>query len=152
MSAMDAKTIAVTLEELQPLLEEALAAGKSVKFSPRGISMLPMLRPELDSVVLSPLPERLQKYDLILYRTDEGKYVLHRIVEAGDLYACMGDNRFQKEVGIRRDQMVGVVTSYYRGAKRRSVTALPHRLYCRLWHYSRPLRRFWRRVLRRLRK
>ena len=49
------------LEDLMPLIRERLAVGQSVKFSPRGNSMLPMLRQGVDSVVLSPLPERLQK-------------------------------------------------------------------------------------------
>ena len=52
------------LEQLMPLIRDSLAAGKTVRFSPRGISMLPMLRQGIDSVVLSPLPEKLKKYDL----------------------------------------------------------------------------------------
>ena len=32
---------------------------------PGGVSMLPMLRQGLDQVVLSPLPEKLKKYDNI---------------------------------------------------------------------------------------
>ena len=66
------------------------AAGQSVRFSPRGVSMLPMLRQGRDSVVLSPAPKQLRKYDLPLYRRDDGSYVLHRVVKAGQTYACMG--------------------------------------------------------------
>ena len=73
----------VPLEALMPLILEQLEAGKNVRFSPRGISMLPMLRQGVDSVVLSPLPSRLKKYDLPLYRRKSGQYVLHRVVEAG---------------------------------------------------------------------
>lgn len=134
------------LEQLLPLIEEQLAAGKSVKFSPRGVSMLPMLRQGIDSVVLSPVPQKLKKYDLPLYRRESGQFVLHRVVKAEDLtYTCIGDNQFIYEPGLRHGQMVALVTAFYRGEKEVQVTNFGYRLYCRLWHYSRPVRHFWRR-------
>ena len=128
-----------------PLFREQQEAGRNVRFSPMGISMLPMLRQGIDTVTLSPLPEKLRKYDLPLYRRDNGKYVLHRIVEAEDTYTCIGDNQFEKETGLRHDQMIAVVTSFSRGDREIPVTALSYRLYCRIWHYSRPFRHFIRR-------
>ena len=107
--------------------------------------MLPMLRQGIDSVVLAPVPGKLRKYDLPLYRRENGKYVLHRIVDAGCTYTCMGDNQFVPEPGLRQDQMIAVVTAFYRGEKKHSVSEPGYRLYCRIWHYSRPLRKFWRR-------
>ena len=133
------------LDDLMPLIQEQLEAGKNVKFSPRGVSMLPMLRQGIDSVVFSPVPGKLRKYDLPLYRRDNGQYVLHRIVEAGDTYTCIGDNQFVSEPGIRHDQLLAVVTAFYRGERLVKVAALPYRVYCRAWHYSRPVRHFWRR-------
>lgn len=132
-----------SMEELMPLIQETLSAGQSVRFSPRGTSMLPMLRQGIDSVVLSPVPRRLKKYDLPLYRRQNGQYVLHRILDAGDTYTCMGDNQFQPEPGLRHDQMIAVVTAFYRGAKCCPVSHPAYRIYCRLWHHSRPLRKFW---------
>lgn len=143
------------LDELMPLIREALSAGRSVQFSPRGTSMLPMLRQGMDSVTLSPLPQRLRKYDLPLYRRDNGQYVLHRIVGVGESYTCMGDNQFEPETGLTHEQMIAVVTSFSRNGKVYPVDALSHRLYCRFWHYSRPVRRLWRQgtgFLRRLLK
>lgn len=133
------------LEFLMPLIQESLAAGKTVRFSPRGISMLPMLRQGIDSVILSPLPRKLRKYDLPLYQRDDGHYILHRIVEAGETYTCIGDNQFVLEYGVRHDQMIALVTAFTRGDREIPVTALSYRLYCRFWHYSRFLRHFWRR-------
>lgn len=133
------------LEFLMPLIQESLAAGKTVRFSPRGISMLPMLRQGIDSVILSPLPQKLRKYDLPLYQRDDGHYILHRIVEVGETYTCIGDNQFVLEHGVRRDQMIALVTAFTRGDREIPVTALSYRLYCRFWHYSRSLRHFWRR-------
>lgn len=140
------------MNTLMPLMKEALDAGKSVSFSPMGISMLPMLRQGIDTVTLSPLPDRLRKYDLPLYRRDNGKYVLHRIIDVGETYTCIGDNQFVLEPGLRHDQMIAVVTAFSRGGKSIPVTNPGYRLYCRLWHYSRPLRRFWRRGMNFLRR
>lgn len=137
--------IQTELDALVPLIQESMERGQSVRFSPRGISMLPMLRQGIDSVVLSPLPETLQKYDLPLYRRENGKYILHRIIGAGDTYVCIGDNQFVYETGVKREQMIALVTGFYRGDKYHSVEEKSYRLYCRFWHYSRPLRHFWRR-------
>ena len=133
------------MDEIVPLIEEALSAGQSVRLSPTGISMLPMLRQGIDSVVLSPVPEKLQKYDLPLYQRENGKYVLHRIIHAGHTYTCMGDNQFKPEPDLRHEQMIAVVTAFYRGEEKHDVTEPGYRLYCRFWHWSRPLRHFWRR-------
>ena len=105
------------LHTLMPLIIERLAVGQSIKFFPRGTSMFPMLRQGEDSVVLSAAPERLRKYDIPLYRRDDGKYILHRIVKVGDTYTCIGDNQFDLECGVRRDQIIAVVTAFTRGGR-----------------------------------
>lgn len=140
------------LEQLMPLIRETLAAGKTVRFSPRGVSMLPMLRQGTDSVVLSPLPDKLKKYDLPLYQRDDGHFVLHRVVKAGERYTCIGDNQFDLEHGLRHDQMIAVVTAFYRGNRLYTTDQLCYKVYCRFWHYSRGLRHFWRRGIGWLRR
>jgi len=138
------------LDNLMPLFLERMAAGQKVRFAPRGISMLPMLRQGIDTVTLSPPPERLKKYDLPLYRRDDGKYILHRIVRVGEAYTCMGDNQFLPEPGIRQDQILALVTGFSRGDREHSVEEPAYRLYCRFWHYSRFPRRCLRWLKRRL--
>ena len=135
----------VQLKDIMPVIQEYLTVGQTVRFKPRGVSMLPMLRQGVDSVVLSPLPDQLRKYDLPLYQRDDGKYILHRIVAVGETYTCIGDNQFDLESGVRHDQMIALVTGFYRGDKFHAVTEPGYWLYCRLWHYSRPVRHFWRR-------
>lgn len=106
------------LEQLMPIIRESLSQGKSVRFSPRGVSMLPMLRQGLDSVELSPLPERLKKYDLPLYQRRNGQYVLHRVVGVdGDTYTCIGDNQFELEHSVAHEQMIAVVTAFFSRTK-----------------------------------
>lgn len=142
----------VTMEALVPLFRERLEAGQQVRFSPMGVSMLPMLREGRDSVVLSSAPERLRKYDLPLYRRDNGAYVLHRVAEAGETYTCIGDNQFVFEHGVRRDQIIAVVTGFHRNGRDHTVTELWYRLYCRFWHHTRPMRHIIRRGIRWLRR
>lgn len=132
----------IPLKLLLPVIQERLAEGKSVRISPKGASMLPMLRPGKDSVVLSPLPDKLKKYDLPLYRRTDGQFVLHRIVRAGDTYTCIGDNQFQLECDVQPGQMIALVTAFYRAGKRCSVKSPAYWLYCRCWHYSRGIRHF----------
>lgn len=138
--------ISVRLEQMMPLIRERLSNGESVRFTPQGTSMRPMILGGRDQVILSPLPERLKKFDLPLYQRDNGQYVLHRIVKAGKDFTCIGDGQFIYEPGVRQDQMLALATGFVRKGKTRSTDCFSYWLYCRLWHYSRPLRKFLLRV------
>lgn len=146
----------IHLEQMMPLILERLASGETVKFTTRGNSMRPMLDNGKDQVILSPLPEKLKKYDLPLYRRDNGQFVLHRIVEVGETYTCIGDNQFEPETGIRPDQMIAVATGFIRKGKHYTMDQARYRIYCRLWHGSRPVRHFvrscWHGVVSRIKK
>lgn len=146
----------VSLDAVMPLFRQQFAAGKRVRFGPKGTSMLPMIRQGIDTVELGAAPEKLKKFDLPLYQRRDGQYVLHRIVKVGDTYTCIGDNQFQLERGLTHDQMIGVVTAFYRGEKRWEADCWQYKLYCRVWHYTRFPRKCWRglraRVLRLLKK
>ena len=132
------------MDVLVPLIKERLAAGQSVRFSPKGISMLPMLREGIDTVTLSAITDTVRKYDVLLFQRDDGKYVLHRVISVGETYTFIGDNQFNKERGIRKDQLISIVTSFTRNGKDISVHAFLYKLYCVFWCYT----RFLRRVLR----
>lgn len=114
--------------------------------------MMPMLRQGRDTVLLSPVPERLRKYDIPFYRRDNGQFVLHRIVAVGENYTCIGDNQFELEPNVRADQMIAVVTAFTRDGKEIPMTNWFYQCYCRFWHYSRPIRHLWRRSLNWLRR
>lgn len=129
------------LEELMPHIRATLAQGRNIAIGPKGTSMLPLIRQGQDFVELAPLPDKLKKYDLPLYQRPSGQYVLHRIVKVGDTYTCIGDNQYDLEKGVRHDQLIAVVVAVYRGEKRIPVTAFSYRVYCRYWHWTRPLRK-----------
>lgn len=140
------------MAELAALMQESLNAGQTVRFSPKGVSMLPMLRQGKDTVTLSPITGPLKKYDIPLYRRDDGAYILHRIVKADDTYTCIGDNQYILETGIRQDQLIAVVTAFSRGDRQIPVSAISYRIYVRLWHWSRPVRRILGKVKRKLKR
>ena len=146
------KQMNAQLEELMPIMKLQIENGQSVRFSPQGVSMLPMLRQGVDSVVISKAPEQLKKYDLPLYQRENGQYVLHRIVETGDTYTCMGDNQFVKEYGVRQDQIIAVVTAFYRDERKYKTEDLRYQMYCRLWYHSRHFRHLWNRGWRWVRR
>lgn len=121
---------------------ERLAAGQKVRYLRfHGISMLPMLRQGKDSVELSPLPPKLKKYDLPVYRRADGQYVMHRVVAVkADHYICLGDNTLAFE-HIYPEQMIGVVSAFKRGDRRIEADAAAYRMYCRLWRLTHPVRK-----------
>ena len=130
--------------ELMPIVQELLAEGKSVRYLTfRGVSMLPMLRQGKDAVELSPLPPKLKKYDLPVYRYPSGKIVMHRVVDVkDDHYVCLGDNTYQYEK-VPQEWMIGLVTAFRRGKKRIEVDAPFYRLYSRVWVAIYPVRRLY---------
>ena len=135
------------LEDIMPLIREELESGASVRIHPMGVSMLPMIRQGRDSVVLSRLPDKLEKYDVILYQRESGQFVLHRLVKLKRGYVFWGDNGFEHEYGIEHTQMIARVSSFYRDDKQIDVYKTSYRLYCHVWYGSRGLRKIIRRTV-----
>ena len=135
----------VFLREVNPLIEETLRGGGEVAFTPAGYSMLPMLRNRQDKIILVQPPLQLKKYDIPLYRRENGQFVLHRVVAVKkDSYALCGDNQWQVEYGIRYEQIVGVVKAFYRGDKYIDCNVgKTYRLYCVIWTKLLPVRRIF---------
>ena len=139
------------MTELAPIIKEVVKSGRSVKIYPRGTSMLPMIKEGRDSVTLSKISsDGIKKYDLILSTRDNGEYILHRVVKAGETYTCVGDARFVLEHGINKEQIIAEVTAFTRKGKDYTKNSLGYKIYCRIWHFLRPLRRVYFAVLRRI--
>lgn len=99
----------VELNDLWPIIDEVISSGGEFQFKPNGISMLPLIRPGVDTVTLVS-PGEIKKTDIVLYRRDNGKFVLHRVmyVRKKD-FIMRGDNQKYLEVGVRRDQILASV-------------------------------------------
>lgn len=99
-----------------------------------GTSMMPLLRQRKDLIHLVKPKGRLKKYDVPLFKRDNGQYVLHRVIKVyPDSYVLCGDNQIHKETGITDDQIIGVMTGITRDGKYLPVTSLKYRIYVRIW-------------------
>lgn len=142
----------VNVDDVIELMIEKLNAGGKVTFTPKGTSMMPMLRDGKDIVILEKLQGRLHLFDVAFYKRDNGQYVLHRVCnfDSDGSYVMCGDNQFTLEHGIRNDQIIAVVTAFFRKGKSYTVQSLVYRLYANFWFYTRPLRRMARFGIRKI--
>ena len=102
------------MQQLPQLLQQAQAVPLIIS----GNSMAPFLVHGRDTVYLSKLTRRPKKGDMILYRRDNGRYILHRICSiSGDSFTMIGDAQTQREPGITRDQILARVTAVRRKGK-----------------------------------
>lgn len=140
---MQSKSVAI--EELMPVICEAIQNGSGVNMTPRGRSMLPFIS-EKDSVFLEKPPSRLKKYDIAFYlrRCPDSKdvYVMHRLIKIkDDGYVFCGDNQFREETGIEHSDIVALVTSVSLGDKNK-MRGVSYAIYCRTLF----LRRFIKKI------
>ena len=106
-----------------------------------GISMRPLLRTRKDSIEIRPVQGRLKRLDVPLYRQGD-KLILHRVVAVKpDGYVICGDNCLVREENVTDDQIVGVMTAFYRGNRYHSVDERGYRLYAKIWVALFPVRR-----------
>lgn len=130
------------LSEMIPVMKRVWAKGGTFSFYPRGTSMQPFLVQGRDKVILSPAPEQIKKYRIVLYQRDNGAYVMHRIVKtAGAVYTMRGDNQYYMETGIRREQILGFVTAVERDGKIRNVETFRELFPVILWVETTRIRR-----------
>lgn len=150
------QTVELPMRELVELLEVQLRGGGKAALTVTGSSMVPMLQHRRDQVWLTTLTRAPKKGDVILYRRESGRYVLHRVIRPDGPVGCLccGDNDWKTEL-VRRTEIVGVVCEFRRKGKIYSVEDWQYRLYVRLWTLLFPLRRpilLVRRVLGRLKR
>ena len=140
----------VNIGSVMPIIEERLADGAEVLFSPNGVSMLPTLKSGRDTVVLISPPSRLRKYDIALFKSGSGQYVLHRVISVGETYTFIGDNKFEYERDIAKEDIIALCIAYERGGRRVRLDTPTARAFAMLWHGIRPLRRLYLAIKRRI--
>ncbi len=131
----------INFDQALPLIEEKLKSGGSVKFSPHGISMRPLIRQGKDSVTVSGLGDSPRINDVIFYRRPDGQYVLHRIVgRDAEGFVLRGDNQQILEHGIKEQWIIGVMTAVKRRNREISCDSRGYRVYLKV---VLPLWRLW---------
>jgi hypothetical protein len=127
--------------------EDVLDRYGELVYPNKGVSMLPLLREGRDLMVIARRPEgRCKKHDAVLFKRDNGQYVLHRIVKVREQdYLLCGDNQIVREA-VREEQIIGVLNAVRRGDRTIHVTDWNYRLYVRVWTLLFPLRVAWFRL------
>ncbi len=123
--------------------EEILERDGRLVYTNVGTSMLPLIRQGRDLLVIERPHGRLKKYDVPLYKRDNGQYVLHRILKVRENdYVICGDNRWAKETGITDKHIIGVLTAVIRSGKKLTMDDWRCRLYVHVWCDLFPVRAF----------
>lgn len=133
-------------------IEDVLREEGMLVCTTAGTSMYPMLRNRRDTIIVKPYEGRLKKYDVPLYKCGT-RYILHRVIQVkSDSYVICGDNCEQKEDGITDEQILGVLTGFFRGSKQIDMNSWTYKFYARVACATYPLRRLRGMVRRVLRK
>lgn len=146
------------LEDAFFIIDEKIKNGGEVTFSPKGVSMLPLIRPNFDSVVLKKAEGTLKKGDIAFYRRDDGKFVLHRVVGVQDgTYRMCGDNQGFVEKKVEDKHIIAVVKDVLRDGKAVDFNGFKYKFYLKTLVIKRLVKRFFstvyiKAVLRRLKK
>lgn len=107
-----------------------------------GTSMWPLLHQQRDNIIVVKPKERLKKYDVALYVTSYGKYIMHRVIEVhDDHYIITGDNLLKREY-VTDDMICGKLVGFYKNGKKYidCENSKLYKLYSRVWVALRPVR------------
>ena len=108
-----------------------------------GESMRPMLRGGRDMVIIEPVSEKLKKYDVILFKDELSRYVLHRIIKIkGELIITRGDNTYFTE-SVALENVLGILTRYNKNGKSCEVNSFSYKLYSRRRVFFYPFRKLY---------
>jgi len=123
--------------------EQVLKEKGFIMITTAGVSMRPLLRDRCDRVIIKPISQPLKKYDVPLYRRGE-ELVLHRILKIeGDTLIIRGDNCVNLEY-VDVNNVIGVLTEFYRGNKHYTVDSRVYKLYSRVWVFLYPVILFFK--------
>lgn len=120
----------IRVEDFYPLILEAFENEKTFTFPIHGTSMQPLLHTN-DLVILEKIAT-LKKGDIVLFRRENGQFVLHRLRRIKkDSYTFVGDHQVKEEKGIQFNQCIGKVIAYKKQGKEKqyNLKGFRHSLY-----------------------
>lgn len=129
------------MEEYRSLKEILETTGKYTGLT-SGTSMEPLIHHKKDNIIVIRQEGRLKKYDVPVYITPKGKYIMHRIVKVyPDHYITVGDNMLEREY-VTDDMICGVLVGFYKNGKRYvdCCNSKLYKLYSRVWVALLPVR------------
>lgn len=133
---------------LFPVIEETINSGTDVKLKVSGTSMYPLVGSRRDSVLLTKVKE-LKVGDVPLFKRDDGKYVLHRIVKIKNgAYGMRGDFEQKIEYPVMPDAIIAVAKGFYRNEKYISCENFWYKMYKFFWMRTVAIRPFIIKILK----
>ncbi len=132
-------------------IEEVLSLEGRYVAPTQGVSMFPMLKTGRDSVVIRKKEGRLAPLDVALYKRGDA-YILHRVLSVTDEgYIIRGDNCYADEI-VPEEAVIGVLSEFFRKDKHYFCTDKKYLRYARRRVRNYPIRRFFRRLKKGIRR
>ncbi len=129
-----------SMSELGPVIEEVIRVNGKIRLTVTGMSMYPLMRNRLDSVLLRKTDE-VKKYDILLYTRQNGSYVLHRAVKIKEnTVDIIGDGERRIERDVPKEKIIASVEEIKRGKRIIKTNSFLYKLYCRVWTLLIPVR------------
>jgi signal peptidase I len=105
------------LSQFGPVIEEVLSSGGKVKITATGTSMEPVIKNGSDTVTLTAVNKELGIDDIVLFKRDNGKLVLHRIIGKNQTgFVLRGDSQWTTEA-VSAENIIAVLDSVERNGK-----------------------------------
>lgn len=131
----------VSNDILVPEIARLVAEGSKVAFTPKGVSMLPFIRGDRDTVLLAP-PVSLNKWDIVLAKAGKS-YVLHRIIDLREEeLILMGDGNLIGVERCRPQDVIAVAEKIIKGKKEIDCHSKWFMRQTCIWQKLKPLRRW----------
>ena len=114
---------------------EAAQTGEIVSTVISGSSMIPFLVPNRDIVFLRLPHKKPKKGDVVLFKRENGSFVLHRIRRScKDGYYMIGDRQTMAEGPINPEQIQLIAVSAKRKDKLITEKSLVWKFYAKIWN------------------
>ncbi len=133
----------INLSQMESVILEVLENNSTVTLTASGQSMEPLIHDGTDNVVLKRIEQKPKKGDIVFFKRNNGRLVLHRIVgEDENGYILMGDNQWVKEYGIKESQIIAVLDSIEKNGRVYKADGL----YCNIYKFILPPVKWERRI------
>lgn len=149
---MDHTNFMISTHKLFPVIEGILSEGRQVRFTVSGNSMWPFIIHNRDSVLLTSCDaNKLKKGTIILFQTEFGNYVLHRITKVvQDGYITTGDGNLHRDGFVSYDGVKAKVIKIYRKEKEISCDDWRWKIVFRIWMSAFPIRKYLQKLILRI--
>lgn len=134
-------------------VERLLDAGDAITIKVRGVSMMPLLRDGVHSVILRRHKDVDIKLGAVMFFCYRGRWFMHRLLKIeGDVLCFAGDGNYKQWECVSRSDVKGVVTAVVsRSGRVKDCDSLSWRVKSKIWLMLPPIvRRYILAIIRRV--